>query len=161
MRFGTRGASARWRKRRESGSRGAVLVEFALVAPLLFLLIFGIIEFGWAFFQLLDVRHGARETARLVAVNYKATNSSGDPQTVEIITEGCARMDSGDDVTIQITGGGIVSSGATATIEVEKPLDTLTGFFDVVLGGVDLSSNVDIRVEQNSTWNPTTAPGAC
>ncbi|MGQ0833075.1 MAG: TadE/TadG family type IV pilus assembly protein, partial [Microthrixaceae bacterium] len=36
--------------------RGAALVEFAIIMPIFFLLVFGIIEFGWAFFQLLDVR---------------------------------------------------------------------------------------------------------
>ena len=55
---------------RGKGDEGAALVEFALIAPILFLLIFGVIEFGWAFSQNMDVRHGARETARLAAVNY-------------------------------------------------------------------------------------------
>jgi Flp pilus assembly protein TadG len=54
------------RGRRE---RGASIVEFAIVAPLLFLLLFGIIDFGWAFSQNLDVKHAAREGARLAAVN--------------------------------------------------------------------------------------------
>ena len=54
---------------KKRGERGASLVEFALTAPFLILLLLGIIEFGWAFNQNLDVRHGARETARLVDVN--------------------------------------------------------------------------------------------
>ncbi|MGH2686892.1 MAG: TadE family protein, partial [Actinomycetota bacterium] len=48
------------RSRRARGDGGASAVEFALVAPLLFLLIAGTIEFGWAFHQIMDLRHGAR-----------------------------------------------------------------------------------------------------
>ena len=48
-------------------------MEFAIVVPIFFLLIFGIMEFGWAFFQKLDVRSGANEGARLAAVNYKTS----------------------------------------------------------------------------------------
>ena len=90
----------RSRSRRPDGRRrhrGAVLVEFALVAPLLFVLLFGIIEFGFAFVQWLDVRHGARETARLVAVNYNPNNNVGDPQAQDILAEGCSRMDDSDE----------------------------------------------------------------
>ena len=49
--------------------RGAAMLEFAIVLPLLLVLLFGIIEAAWAFNQQLEVRHGAREGARLVAVN--------------------------------------------------------------------------------------------
>ena len=46
-------------------ARAPTAIEFAIAAPLLFLLLFGIIDFGWAFSQNLDVKHAAREGARL------------------------------------------------------------------------------------------------
>ncbi|HUW00987.1 MAG TPA: TadE/TadG family type IV pilus assembly protein [Acidimicrobiales bacterium] len=49
--------------------QGAALVEFGLLAIPLFVILFGIIEFGWAFYQQLDVSHGAREGARIAVVN--------------------------------------------------------------------------------------------
>ena len=49
--------------------RGATLVEFALVVPLLMLFIFGSIDFGWAFGQHINVRGAVREGARLAVVN--------------------------------------------------------------------------------------------
>src|SRR3546814_1386321 len=58
----------RFGSRRRGDQRGAALVEFALIATPLFMILFGTIEFGWAFFQLNDIRHGAREGIRLVAV---------------------------------------------------------------------------------------------
>ncbi|MHB1523003.1 MAG: TadE/TadG family type IV pilus assembly protein [Candidatus Dormibacteria bacterium] len=47
------------------GSRGQSAVEFALVAPLLFLLIFGIVDFGRAMFYQNEITNAAREGARI------------------------------------------------------------------------------------------------
>jgi hypothetical protein len=46
------------------GERGATIVEAALVYPLLFLAIFAVVEFGFAFKDWLSVSHAAREGAR-------------------------------------------------------------------------------------------------
>lgn len=47
---------------------GAAAVEFALVAGLLFMLIFGMIEYGLAFFEMQSLRSATREGARVAAV---------------------------------------------------------------------------------------------
>jgi Flp pilus assembly protein TadG len=47
---------------------GAVVVEFAIVASLLFLLVFGIIQFGLAFSRYQAYTAAAREGARVAAV---------------------------------------------------------------------------------------------
>jgi hypothetical protein len=150
--------AARVRSRdRRHGGRGAVLVEFALVAPLLLVLLFGIIEFGFAFVQWLDVRHGARETARLVAVNYKPTAAEGSAQAQEILAEGCARMDDGGEgsiLTIVVPPGQPGAPGEVGQrleVRVDRQLDGLTGFFPGVEGR-DVSSEVVIRAEVDATW---------
>ncbi len=48
---------------------GSALVEFALVVPLLMLLLFGITEFGRALNYWIDETHLANEAARFAAVN--------------------------------------------------------------------------------------------
>ncbi len=48
--------------------RGQAVVEFALILPILLLLVFGIIEFGRIFYSYLEVTQAAREGARLGAV---------------------------------------------------------------------------------------------
>src|SRR5690606_13312915 len=68
-----------------SGEKGATLIEFALILPLLLLLILGIVEFGWLFGQYNDVRHGAREGARFAAVDAGAFN--------DILAHVCSSMD--------------------------------------------------------------------
>lgn len=48
--------------------RGATLVEMALLAPLLFVALFAIVEFGLAFKDYLSVSNGARQGARAASV---------------------------------------------------------------------------------------------
>jgi hypothetical protein len=127
---------------RHESEAGAALLEFALVLPLLLILLFGIIEAAWAFNQQLEVRHGAREGARLVAVN------AGDDTYVA--TEVCDRMHfSGDEdaTVITITANG-TSIGDTATVDIVAPYRGLTGFLDGIFGTADFNSTVEIRLEQ-------------
>jgi hypothetical protein len=140
--------------RRCRGDAGATLVEFGLVAPILFLLVFGIVEFGWAFFQNLDVRHAAREGARLAAVNYKETPSpSATTQRDEIVAEICERMDDDDGVSVLLHRPGTAAVGQEIDVRIRQEYDTLTGFLDFALGHIDhLESHVEIRIEQAATW---------
>lgn len=156
------------RHRRAKGDKAAALVEFAIVMPLLFLLIFGVIEFGWAFRQNLDVRHGAREGTRLAAVNANPSNGESSQQR-RIARETCARMDNNPSSSIQITidvDGTLVSDpvgdttlndvGDEVTITVRKPLDQLTQFLGFALNGITLSSTVKTRLEQPATYQDLT-----
>ena len=54
--------------RRHRGARGAAAVEFALVMPILFLVMFGIIQYGLYFNDSLNTRQGVREGARIGVV---------------------------------------------------------------------------------------------
>lgn len=48
--------------------KGAAMVEFAIVLPVLLLLVFGIIEFGRAYNTQLTLTHAAREGVRAYAI---------------------------------------------------------------------------------------------
>jgi Flp pilus assembly protein TadG len=56
-------------QRRLGSQRGQATVEFAIVLPLVLLLVVGIIEFGKAFNYWLSLNHIASETARWAAVD--------------------------------------------------------------------------------------------
>ena len=150
---------------RLDGDRGAVIIEMALIAPFLFMVIFAIVEFGYGYGQSLDVRHGARESARLAAVNYRATAVTGNAQTTEIVAATCARMQivGGDDTSVSL---GFVESGAAgkqrgdfAFVEVKRPLKQMTGFLDFALHDVALSSRVETRLEQDRDVERYVQPG--
>lgn len=148
------------RRRRGRGDDGAVIVEFALLAPLLFLLIFAIIEFGYGFGQQLDIRHGAREGARLVAVNYgqglddgTGNSYSGAGQTNLIVQETCARMDYAENADFSIEaidsdGDLTLEVGEFAEVSAHAPLMQLTGFLAFALDGVELGSTITTRIER-------------
>lgn len=53
---------------RRSGERGQTLLEFALLAPLVFLFIFMVVDFGIAINRSIVISHAAREAARSGAV---------------------------------------------------------------------------------------------
>ena len=133
-----------WAGRHKSGERGANLVEFAILAPLLILLLFGIIEFAWVFGQNLNVRHGAREGARLAAIDF-----------TPLVAETCDRMDLVVGATVGLLGtdldGGGVDVGDEVAVTVEAPVNTITGLFDTWLPAT-LASTVAIRIEQTPSW---------
>ena len=55
-------------RRMSRGDSGASAVEFALIVPLLMLIIFGIINFGILFSQQITINNGVREGARRAVV---------------------------------------------------------------------------------------------
>ena len=56
------------RERVVGSERGAAAVEFAIVVPLLFMLVFAVIQFGIAFMELQTIRGAVREGGRAAAV---------------------------------------------------------------------------------------------
>ena len=53
---------------RRRSSRGAAAVEFALVVPLLLLLVMGIIDFGWMLMKSNLLNNAARDAARIASL---------------------------------------------------------------------------------------------
>ncbi len=148
------------------GQRGATLVESAIILPLLFAVLFGMVDFGTTLSSVLDIRHGAREGARLAAVNYTGGSTSvGASQSSVMITEICRRMDAGPGTTVTLTlgeGTTAVASGSVgrdATVQIQRPSSSLTGMYGPLLNGKTLKSKVTTRIEVKSTW--TTASGTC
>jgi hypothetical protein len=91
---------------RVGGDDGAALVEFALVFPILFALILGMVSAGLAWNQRLQLTHGAREGARYGAiVTPDQAFSNGQGWGVNVL-----------DVLIERAGGDLEADGATACV---------------------------------------------
>lgn len=134
--------------------RGAQLVEFALLAPLLILLLLGIIEFGWLFSQNNDVKHGAREGARAAAVN------AGDNTALHNRT--CDSMDLASDVTVQFTTITGTEIGDTASVSVVATPSSLSGLGLIeALLPATLTSTIEFRLEQPSDSWSSGSPQSC
>ncbi|MDH3539764.1 MAG: pilus assembly protein [Acidimicrobiia bacterium] len=66
--------------------RGATLVEAAIVLPIFFLLVFGLLEFGFGFKDWLTINHAAREGARISVA--AADDVRADQLALEAVVEG-------------------------------------------------------------------------
>src|SRR3954447_20890125 len=78
---------------RRSGDRGASAVEFALVSPLLFTLLFATIDYGLYFADVLTVQQGVTDAARdatrsvgSASANWPGTGNCGASPTQVIAT---------------------------------------------------------------------------
>jgi Flp pilus assembly protein TadG len=123
--------------------RGASLVEFALVAPMLILLLLGIIEFGFFLGEWNELKHGAHEGARLAAVD----DSS-------LLTNTCDTINLNDNssvaVTFTRTGDAI---GDTGTVVVTANVSSLSGLglIEIFLPA-SIDTDAEFRIEQPPSW---------
>ena len=60
--------SKRGKHRLLRGTEGATVVEFAIIVPVLLLILWGIVDFGNVYYQLSIVNEAAREGARVAGV---------------------------------------------------------------------------------------------
>jgi len=102
--------------------KGAAVVEFAVVLPLLLLIVFGIIEFGFIFYNKALLTNASREGARQ-AIVYRTDSSTGNRiipvSDVEKAIHGY--LYSGDDLRLISFG----KDNLTATIETDSGVSTL------------------------------------
>ena len=122
---------ARW-----TDEQGSAAVEFAFIAPLLFLIVFGVIDFSRAYYTLNDLTAAVREGARFAS-------SLDDPvarqDEVKEVVKDFALSFAGDTVTdaqIEVTfeaGGRVRVAVTDYPFEFLTPLPTLVGLSDVTM----------------------------
>ena len=78
--------------------KGSNIIEFAIILPILVVILFGIFQFGLAFNNYITVTHAAREGARLAAVDLENEDIE------DIIIERCYPI-TPDEITIVTPDG--------------------------------------------------------
>lgn len=143
-------------RRRIWGERGATLVEFSLIAPVLVLFIFGVIDYSHLYNQMIDVRSTTREGARLATVN-----TGGDLNGLLTAMRGrmsdLSSSKAAISVQLQDADGDGVSGevGENVTVCVRYPRTSVSGFFPWLNGG-SMTSRVVMRMEQKATFSSGT-----
>jgi Flp pilus assembly protein TadG len=134
--------------------RGAAAVEMTLLAPLLFMLLFGIVEMSLLLYNQAMITNACREGARFgILFNTDANgayspHSQGEVQTVvdNYLANHLIGFPAGTAQTF-VSGGG--ASGQPRTVRVEYPYNflVLPGFVNNMAGSLQLSAEAVMRME--------------
>ncbi len=127
--------------KRVRDDRGQAVVEFTLMLPFLLLMLFAIVELGFALYTQVTINNAASEGARYAAVanNYDAGCAAGSIQSRTLATSNnlldCADVE----VRYQADGEGNVGRGAGVAVQITHTHQTITplpGIFALLSGGV-------------------------
>lgn len=143
---GTKRGPAGLIRRGTRDERGVSSVEFALVLPLLLILMFGIIEFGLAWYSKQVVTNASREGARAGIVWQDPKMS--DSEITAVVQNYLTQSGFTQPVTVTVTGAG-GASGDPLTVRVSHnyQFNVLPGFVTAVTGQVTIESTTVMRHE--------------
>jgi Flp pilus assembly protein TadG len=148
------------------------MVELAIILPIFLVLVFGVIQFGITYNNLITLRQGTREAARQGAVgNFGSTTScsltgltgspSTDIQKVMCLTKqqiGLSFANTRVKVlsgSADFTSSGTFQKGEAIIVCVEYPVDKMAKFVTPVLGSAVLKTKTSMRIETSYTSSET------
>lgn len=120
---------------------GQSTVEFALILPVLLLILLGIIEFGWLFSSRIIITSAAREGARVYAI-------SGSTEQAEDAVLNYSSFVDIQEPHITYAIEELISSGDTiemATVNINTPVEPLVRF--IVRQPINMRASASMRVE--------------
>jgi Flp pilus assembly protein TadG len=144
--------------RRLRGQRGQVLIEFALLAPLIFVFLFAIVDFGIALDRRITLQHAVREGARAAAVEVdplvaqQATAAQAQGLIDETDVEVCYVDEDGSGQPDALEH---VKVSTSFTYQLTIPFGQLMGAF-----GIDVGGGIEMTPDATSAFENTPAPGA-
>ncbi|HEX2404311.1 MAG TPA: TadE/TadG family type IV pilus assembly protein [Acidimicrobiia bacterium] len=145
------GGCSVWFNKGRANDRGASLIEFAVVAPLLFLLLFGVIEFARLGHGFTTVWTSAREGARY-ATTVGDNDSDGLPNYLDCASITEAALDKVIGMSLATSDVGITFSDLTgapvADCDPATPLPAPSPS-----GSTDIDNGFGIEVEVEGTFN--------
>jgi len=129
-------------RRLRKGEHGQALVEMALVLPLLFLLLFGVIEMGRVGYAYITVSNAARAGGRT------ATIGGTDLDINSSIKNAAVSLDPAS-LTITITPlQSLRQSGQSVTVQVTYPVQLIIPIIsNVISNPVIVSASISMRME--------------
>ncbi|MEP0844532.1 MAG: pilus assembly protein [Phycisphaerae bacterium] len=119
--------------------RGAAVVEMAVVTPLLLMIMFGIIEFGWVFMIQETITNAAREAARVGALQ-ASTQSDVENRFMQAMAPTGIAVSPG-----MLTYTPASTNNPTVTVSVKIP------YSQVSLLGQYLGINIDKNIGSSCT----------
>jgi Flp pilus assembly protein TadG len=127
---------------RTARDRGSAAVEFALVLPILLLILFGIIDFGRALNAQIELTGAARDGARLAALGYPEA-------AVQARVAAAAPSLSGVTATVAASCPPGAGPAADAQVDVSYPFSFITpiGAIASLVGGLHLGGPIVLTAQ--------------
>lgn len=155
------------RRRAKRNERGTTIVEAAIVIPLLMTVLFGIIEFGFAYNDYLALRSAAREGARIAAVNNGCLGSaaaacgSAAAQRDDLLADTVTKSDqlsTEKDIAVSVwLPDGSTAVGKDVAVTLSTQMKSRTGLFAPFIDPITLKATARMRLEQKPTYTAGTA----
>ena len=144
-----------------NSSRGQTLIEFALIAPIMFIFLFGIIDFGMALNRRIVIEHAVREGSRWAAVHI-----TSDPSTCIDVQDRTAERAGGSAIQPDEVGvhyfnesGPTTSPMAGDTVRVTAPFQYSFPLMSVFGGGpIDVTISGESALEGPISNAPECGP---
>lgn len=136
-----------FRRKRDKKEDGQAMVEFALILPVFLLILCGILDFGWLFYNQLSLNNACREGARYAVVN--TAEDAGTQAIINHIENSTTTVFANDGVRIEVEYSS--PSDPTAgdvTVNMEADISFFTPVLSAVLGEEKtITSTVIMKVE--------------
>ena len=108
--------------------RGASAVEFALVLPILLVLVLGIFEFGRAYHLQTTLSNAARDGVRVMALQDSATAARS---AAEVSAHPLDLSDAGFTITPKEGCSSAIAGSGLATVTITYPFSLVSGFLPI------------------------------
>ncbi len=136
---------------RLKGEKGQSAVEFALILPILIILLCGIIDFGWLYNCDIAAKNAAREAARYTAIHLYDSSTDDDLEKAKSIVKANAPQLPPLDTRVTLTCVDLDNDGfkETVKIDVSAPVPLVTGFTSILLGkkSITISATSIMKIE--------------
>ena len=115
--------------------QGQSLVEFALLFPILILIVLGIADLGRAYYALVTLNDAAEEGAMYAAISPDPTNSAEREKIRDRAAHATSGLINADDLKQNWDQDSVVVGGDTVTVTVEYDFQVLTPIMQSFFGG--------------------------
>ncbi|MDX6521174.1 MAG: hypothetical protein QOJ31_1730 [Gaiellales bacterium] len=131
-------------KRRKTNEHGQAVVEFAMILPVLLLILFAILQFGVVFNNYIQVTAAAREGARKAAVSRSLGTSAAETAATSSAKSAAPGLTAGS-VSVTFPNSPTFAQGSDVTVQVTYPY--AISIIGLVVSSGNLSSSTTMRVE--------------
>ena len=130
--------------KRRNTDQGQAVVEFAVILPVLLLILFAILQFGVVFNNYIQVTAAAREGARKASVSRSLGTASAESAATTAAKDAAPGLNQSN-ITVSFPNSPSFAQGSDVSVQVTYPYSI--SIIGLVVASGNLSSTTTMRVE--------------